>query len=189
VKLDEDSEAVRKARAYLTQAGGLDQQLRAMVTELNRQIPSIQVADYAQNYTSVISGPSEFPGAYTKKGLALFNDLVSKGNFGGGGEACVMGATANVTQGLMDAETRERLKSLYHRQYAAAWREFFGWVQSDTVLFNRRCLAAIEHFVGPRVAVAGNRENGSCEHLFSVRQTSRPRCCRQTRPEARLWEH
>ena len=126
VKLDEDSEAVRKARAYLTQAGGLDQQLRAMVTELNRQIPSIQVADYAQNYTSVISGPSEFPGAYTKKGLALFNDLVSKGNFGGGGEACVMGATANVTQGLMDAETRERLKSLYHRQYAAAWREFLG---------------------------------------------------------------
>jgi type VI secretion system protein ImpL len=126
VALTEDAAAEEKARAYLRQASGLDQQLRGLLADLNRQFKPLVVSDFAERYRDVLNGPNEFAGAYTKPGLAAFQDLVAKGNFGSGEEACVMGESAALTQRALDMESKERLSSLYYRQYADAWREFLG---------------------------------------------------------------
>ena len=68
---------------------------------------------------------AEFRGAFTKKGQLLFEDLVAKGNFGSGGEVCVMGTSAVLGRAL-EPDARDQLKSLYYRQYADAWRDFLG---------------------------------------------------------------
>ncbi len=126
VTLTEDSVAEEKARTYLRQSSGLDQRLRGLLAQLNRQIKPLAVADYAENYRAVLTGPAEFPGAFTKTGLATFQDLVAKGDFGSGGEACVMGETVGLTQRALDLDAKDQLASLYYRQYAGAWSEFLG---------------------------------------------------------------
>jgi type VI secretion system protein ImpL len=125
IKLTEDPEAEQKARTYLRQASGVEQQLRLLLSDLDRQVKAVPVADYADNYTSVLTGPAEFRGAFTKKGQLLFEDLVAKGNFGSGGEVCVMGTSAVLGRAL-EPDARDQLKSLYYRQYADAWRDFLG---------------------------------------------------------------
>jgi type VI secretion system protein ImpL len=131
VALTEDPIAEEKARAYIRQASGLDQRLRSLLAELDQQIRPLQVADFAENYRAVLAGPAEFRGAFTKNGLTAFQDLLTKGNFGSGEEACVMGATAAITQQALDLETKNQLSSLYYRQYADAWRQF---LQSYSVI-------------------------------------------------------
>lgn len=124
--LGENAAAEAKARGYLQQSAGLEQQLRALVSELNQQIKPIKVADYAEDYRSVLNGPAEFPAAFTKQGSAVFLDRLDKGNFGSGGEKCVMGESAGITQRIADVQVKDRLKSLYFRRYADEWREFLG---------------------------------------------------------------
>lgn len=124
--LPEDPAAEAKARLYLRQAGGLEQQLRAVLSDLGQQIKPLAVADYADDYASVLTGPTEFAGVFTKKGLAAFDDMVEKGNFGSAGERCVMGDFSGVTQQAADLQVKDRLRSLYYRQYADAWHEFLG---------------------------------------------------------------
>jgi type VI secretion system protein ImpL len=126
VTLTEDSVAEEKARTYLRQASGLDQRLRSLLAQLDQKIKSVPVADYAENYRAVLSGPAEFRGAFTKAGLATFQDLVAKGDFGSGGEACVMGETVGLTQRALDLDAKDQLASLYYKQYAAAWSEFLA---------------------------------------------------------------
>jgi len=126
VTLTEDSVAEEKARTYLRHASGLDQRLRGLLAQIDRQIKALSVADYAEKYRDVLTGPAEFRGAFTKTGLATFQDLVAKGDFGSGGEACVMGETVGLTQRALDLDAKEQLSSLYYRQYAAAWSEFLG---------------------------------------------------------------
>ena len=126
VSLPEDPVAEAKARLYLRQAGGLEQQLRALLSDLGQQIKPLAVADYAEDYRSVLTGPAEFPGVFTKKGLAAFEDRVDKGNFGNGGEKCVMGDSGGMAQKSADLQVKDRLRSLYYRQYADTWREFLG---------------------------------------------------------------
>jgi len=124
--LPEDPVAEAKARLYLRQAGGLEQQLRALLSDLGQQIKPLAVADYADDYRSVLTGPAEFPGVFTKKGLAAFEDMVRNGNFGSGGEKCVMGDSGGLVQQSADLQVKDRLRSLYYRQYADAWHAFLG---------------------------------------------------------------
>jgi len=128
VALDEDNAAEAKARAYLRRSSGLEQQLRALVSDLNQQIKPLKVADYAEDYRSVLTGPAEFPAAFTKQGLAAFTDRLEKGDFGNGGERCVTGDSigAGAVQQVADVQVKDRLKSLYFRQYADEWRQFLG---------------------------------------------------------------
>jgi type VI secretion system protein ImpL len=124
--LPEDPAAEAKARLYLRQAGGLEQQLRALLNDLGQQIKPLAVADYADDYRSVLTGPTEFAGVFTKKGIAGFEDMVEKGNFGSGGEMCVMGDSGSLAQQSATLQVKDRLRSLYYRQYADTWREFLG---------------------------------------------------------------
>jgi len=126
VALTEDSVAEEKARTYLRQASGLDQRLRGLLAQLDQKIKAVSVADYAENYRAVLTGPAEFRGAFTKTGLATFQDLVAKGDFGSGGEACVMGETVGLTQRALDLDAKDQLASLYYKQYAIAWSEFLA---------------------------------------------------------------
>jgi len=126
VKFDENSDAETKARAYLRQSSGQEQQLLALLADVDQRIKPLSVADYAENYTAVLTGPAQFRGAFTKNGLAIFEDLADKGKFGSGQESCVMGELAGFSQHAMDAETREQIKWLYYRRYADAWRDFLG---------------------------------------------------------------
>ena len=126
VALPEDNAAETKARGYLRRSSGLEQQLRALVSELNQQIKPLKVADFAEDYRNVLTGPAEFPGAFTKQGLAVFSDRLDKGDFGSGGEKCVMGDTAASVRQIADVQVKDRLKSLYFRQYADEWRQFLG---------------------------------------------------------------
>jgi len=126
VSLPEDPMAEANARAFLRQAGGVEQQVRALISDVNQQIKPLSVADYADDYKSVLTGPAEFPGAFTKPGQALFEGRVDKGNFGSGGEQCVMGDSGVAGQLSGDLLVKDRLKSLYYRQYADAWREFIA---------------------------------------------------------------
>jgi type VI secretion system protein ImpL len=124
--LPENPVAEAKARLYLRQAGGLEQQLRALLSDLGQQVKPLAVADYADDYRSVLTGPAEFPGVFTKKGLAAFEEVVKQGNFGSGGEKCVMGDSGSLAQQSADLQVKDRLKSLYYRQYADTWHEFLG---------------------------------------------------------------
>ncbi len=128
VPLGEDTGAEAKARAYLRRSSGLEQQLRALIGDLNQQVKPLKVADYAEDYRTVLTGPAEFPGAFTKQGLAAFTDRLEKGDFGSGGERCVMGESvaAGAVQQVADVQVKDRLKSLYFRQYADEWRQFLG---------------------------------------------------------------
>lgn len=126
VVLTEDPDAESAARKYLRQSGGLDQQLNMLLSALDRQVKPLSVADYADKYQVVLSGPSEIRGAFTKQGLRLFEDMVAKGNFGAGAETCVMGAVSGVEDRLQGTQVRSQLLSMYYRQYADAWRNFLS---------------------------------------------------------------
>jgi type VI secretion system protein ImpL len=126
VSLPEDPVAEANARTFLRRAGGLEQQLRALLSEVSQQSKPLQVADYADDYRSVLTGPAEVSGVFTKKGQALFEDRIAKGNFGSGGEACVTGDTGGLAEQSADLQVKDRLRSLYYRQYADSWRTFIG---------------------------------------------------------------
>ncbi len=126
VNLAEDPEAEGAARAYLRQAGGLDQQLNLLLAAIDRKTKALSVAEAADNYQTVLTGQAEIRGAFTKAGLALFQEMVKSGNFGGGAEACVMGDAAVLEQGLQKTEAQQQLLSMYFRQYADAWRAFLA---------------------------------------------------------------
>jgi type VI secretion system protein ImpL len=126
VSLPEDLLAEASARTFLRQAGGLEQQLRALLGDVNQQVKPLAVADYADDYRSVLAGPPEIAGAFTKKGQVVFEDMVDKGNFGSGGEKCVMGDSPGLAQQTADLQVKDRLRSRYYRQYANAWRDFIG---------------------------------------------------------------
>ena len=126
VSLPEDPAAEENARTFLRQAGGIEQQLRALLSEVSKQTKTLSVADYADDYRSVLTGPADFSGAFTKMGQALFEDRVDKGNFGTGGDKCVMGDSPGLAQQAADLQVKDRIRSRYYRQYANAWREFIG---------------------------------------------------------------
>lgn len=126
VRLAEDSNAESAARAYLRQTGGVDQQLNLLLAAIDRQTKTLSVANYADNYQAVLTGQAEVRGAFSKAGLALFQEMVSKGNFGAGAELCVMGGEAAVGQAFQNATVRDQLLSRYYRQYADAWRAFLA---------------------------------------------------------------
>jgi type VI secretion system protein ImpL len=125
VSLAENPEAEAVARSYLQRAGGLDQQLNLLLAAVDRQTKTLSVADFADHYQLVLTGQAEIRGAFTKQGLALFQQLVSKGN-GGGAEACVMGDAAVLGHALQKTELQDQLLSMYYRQYADAWRSFLA---------------------------------------------------------------
>ena len=126
VSLPEDPMAEANARAFLRQAGGVEQQVRALISDVNQQVKPLSVADFADDYRSVLTGPAEFPGAFTKPGQALFEGRVDKGNFGTGGEQCVMGDSPGLAQQAADLQVKDRIRSRYYRQYADAWRDFIA---------------------------------------------------------------
>jgi type VI secretion system protein ImpL len=125
VSLPEDPVAEAKARTFLHQAGGVEQQLRELLSEVSQQSKPLSVADYADNYQSVLTGPSEISGEYTKRGQALLEELVQKGNFDSG-EKCVMGDSDGLGQLSAELQVKDRLRSLYYRRYADKWRDFIG---------------------------------------------------------------
>jgi type VI secretion system protein ImpL len=121
VSLTEDTAGVANARSYVRKENGLDQRLRGLLSEIGRQVKPLAVSP---EYRAVLSGPAEFPGAFSKEGQLIFEDRVTKDNFSSE-ERCVMGESAGqqVAQRL-DTGARDRLRSLYYREYADAWRDF-----------------------------------------------------------------
>ena len=126
VSLPEDPIAEANARAFLRQAGGVEQQVRALINDVNQQVKPLSVADYADDYKSVLTGPTEIAGAFTKPGQVLFEGRVDKGNFGSGGEQCVMGDSPGLAPQAADLQVKDRIRSRYYRQYADAWRDFLA---------------------------------------------------------------
>jgi type VI secretion system protein ImpL len=127
VRLAENPSAIEAARTYLRDAGGIEQQLRSILTQLNQQVRPLSVMENAEEYRSVLNGNADVPGAFTKRGYDLFDDLTAKvGN--SAGEACVMGNRDRVesTINAVDSRARGRLKSLYLREYADAWKDFLA---------------------------------------------------------------
>ena len=49
VSLPEDPAAEANARTFLRQAGGIEQQLRALISDVSKQTKSLSVADYADD--------------------------------------------------------------------------------------------------------------------------------------------
>jgi type VI secretion system protein ImpL len=126
VTLPENRAAEANARTFLSQAGGVEQQVRALVNDVSQQVKPLSVAAYADDYRSVLTGPAEISGAFTKQGQMTFEDRVAKGNFGSGGEKCVMGDSGGLAQQSADLQVKDRLRSRYYRQYADAWKDFIG---------------------------------------------------------------
>ena len=121
VTLTEDVGGVANARAYVRQQNGLEQRLRGLLSEISRQIKPLAVP---QDYRTVLNGQPEFPGVFTKQGQSVFEDRIGKDNFGSG-ESCVMGdSTGQQVIQHLDTGERDRLRSLYYREYADAWRDF-----------------------------------------------------------------
>ena len=58
VRLAESTTAVADARNYLRTAGGLDQQLRSVLEQINRQVKPAAVVEVAPDYRSVLTGNS-----------------------------------------------------------------------------------------------------------------------------------
>lgn len=127
VSLPEVPTSVENARDYVRRQNGLEQRLRGMLSEIGSQTPALQVP---ADYRSVMTGPSEFPGQFTKRGETEFLDRVGKGNFGSE-ERCVMGDSAGkqALQKLDAATAGDQLRSLYYREYANAWRQFLASFQ------------------------------------------------------------
>jgi type VI protein secretion system component VasK len=127
VQLAESPIATGSARGYLSSAGGLEQQLRSIINQLNQQVKSVKVADNVDDYRSVLKGNPEVPGAFTKKGSELFDELAARMG-DASGETCVVGAKdkAQAAVEALDSQSRDRLKSLYLRQYADAWKDFLA---------------------------------------------------------------
>ena len=124
VQLSEDPVAVEKATAYLRQAGGLEQQVRALINELNQQMKTspVKVDDYAK----VLTGAAEFPNIFTTEGLSVFKDRLAKGNFQSAGEECVLPRPAGSVLSNLGSQAREQMESIYYRLYADEWRRFLG---------------------------------------------------------------
>jgi len=121
ISLTEDRVAEERARTLLRDPKRLDDRLRMIFAEIQPKVKPLVVADFAEGYGAVLSGPAEMEGVFTKPGQAVFEERIAKENLGGG-ESCVTGR-AQIAQ-LLDSETRDRMRALYYRQYADAWHEF-----------------------------------------------------------------
>jgi len=123
LRLTEDGIGVENARAFVRQQNGLDQRLRDLLSEISGQVKPLAVLP---EYRAVLNGPTEFPGIFTRQGELIFEDRVARDNFGSE-ERCVMGDSAGQqTLQRLDTGTRDRLRSLYYREYADAWRDFLS---------------------------------------------------------------
>ncbi len=130
LSLQEDSSSVEKARVSIRAQNGDDQRLRGLLSEIGGQVKALTVPP---EYRAVLKGQTDFRGEFTKQGQLVFEDRVAHDNFGSE-ERCVMGESAGqqVLQQL-DTGTRDRLRSLYYRWYANAWRDFPQFVQRDSL--------------------------------------------------------
>jgi type VI secretion system protein ImpL len=125
VRLAEDPAAVAKARETLSAASGPEQQLQLLLTAVREQVKPTAVESRVPGYRDVLRGQDEIPGEFTKEGQAVFEDLVSKGDFRVG-EPCVMGATAALGTALKSAVAPDQIRALYYRRYADMWRAFLA---------------------------------------------------------------
>src|ERR1039458_7711636 len=121
VRLDEIQDAVEKARAYLRQNGGLEQQFRSMLTAVQEKVGRSAPAD-SLDYQGLMDGPSEISRVFTPKGMATFEEYVANGDPETGKDRCVMGDATGGAQ----ASSKEELKARFYREYAAKWREFLA---------------------------------------------------------------
>ena len=121
--LAEDPTAVDTARAFVRRTNGDDQRLAGLVSEINGTIK----LPVPPEFREVLTGQTEVAGAFTKRGQLLFEDQIAQGKFGSE-ERCVMGDSMGqqLAHQVVDSGTADRLRSLYYRRYADAWRDFLG---------------------------------------------------------------
>lgn len=123
VILGSDAAAIAAAQGALQTAYALEPQLNVLLNQVAKRAPNLNVAERVPGYAKVMSGPSEFPGQFTKAGAAVMESLIDSGDWGGAGEECVTGKSAGLVAGVrQSAESKSRLRELYFLRYAEAWR-------------------------------------------------------------------
>ncbi|HLG98911.1 MAG TPA: type VI secretion system membrane subunit TssM [Bryobacteraceae bacterium] len=123
-KIPENPTARKQAQNYLINLKGPDKLLRGLLEDVNRSQAAADLSKYAPNYQSVLTGPGQVEGAFTRAGWEVVEKRISDGKFGSPGEACVVGAGAAIGS-LLQAGTSEReIEDLYVRQYIKRWKDF-----------------------------------------------------------------
>ncbi len=119
---DNDASAISRARRYLAQFAGTERVYRFMLTEVNKNNPSLIFNQKFPGSAQTVVNTREVAGAYTKAGWAAMQDAIKHADRYFAGEQWVLG---DQSAAIGDrAKLESDLQTLYSNDFVAQWRDY-----------------------------------------------------------------
>ncbi len=119
---ENDALAIDRGRKYLARFSGPDRVYNFMISEANKNNPSVNFNRMFAGSAEVVVNNRDVPGAFTKKGWGFMQDAIKNNDRYFNGEPWVLGNQG--TQNIDRSNLEPRLTSLYHAAFVAQWREY-----------------------------------------------------------------
>ena len=115
-----DELAVKRARDYLGQFGGIDHIYKPMLDEVSSKFPDVSFNEQFSNSAGVIVSNHRVRGAFTRGGFAAMTAAIQNSSRYKSGEDWVLG---KVTASELDEATlQQKLTQQYHQEFIREWR-------------------------------------------------------------------
>lgn len=115
-----DDAAVKRARDYLGQFGGIDHIYKPIFDEVSSKFPDISFNEQFPNSIGVIASNHKVRGAFTRSGFASMTDAIHNSSHYNSGEDWVLG---KITASELDQTTlQQKLTAQYHQEFIREWR-------------------------------------------------------------------
>ncbi|MGH9790525.1 MAG: ImcF-related family protein [Candidatus Acidiferrales bacterium] len=119
-----DTAAIAKARAYLTQFAATQRIYAAMRADASKNNPSLSFNKKYPGASAVVINNVEVEGAMTKAGFAFMQEALKRPEKYFGGEEWVLGSQA--AAGVDMAKLTTDLTTMYQGDYIKQWRDFLA---------------------------------------------------------------
>jgi type VI secretion system protein ImpL len=121
--IPENDDAVRNAQSYLLNLRGPDRVLQAVANQA-RNIPAETLSAYSGNYSTVLTGPDQVEGLYTREGWKQVEESIRDHKLLSSGEPCVVGSGSRSADWDAGAQMDAQVQSLYSKNYVDSWKQF-----------------------------------------------------------------
>jgi type VI secretion system protein ImpL len=112
--------AVKRARDYLGQFGGIDYIYKPILDEVSSRFPDVSFNEQFSNSIGVIVSNHRVRGAFTRRGFAAMTEAIQNSAHFKGGEDWVLG---KATASQLDQTTlQQKLTAQYYQEFIREWR-------------------------------------------------------------------
>jgi type VI secretion system protein ImpL len=137
-RVDEQRGSVERGQQYLAGFTGADRVYRAIVMEADTKVKAARLADLAPDFASVLTGPGQVSGAFSRDGQKVVDAAIKAGG-SGSVETCVLGGIPGA-QFVRNAQLEGELRGLYVNDYIRIWKLFLE--QTHVAPYGSRAVAA-----------------------------------------------